>query len=268
MVQSEPDRLKFRGTFGLDPTAYDRWRPRYVSALFDDLAELTGITSDGIALEIGCGTGQVTRVLDAMVGRLHVVDIAEELLHFTRDALRDPPKVHWHHGPFEALELPAHSLDLIVAASSFHWVDPDVRYTRTAQLLRAGGSLAIIGAHQLDGGTPGFFEATQELYVKYLDDDPEFRLPREVDLSGYVGAIADSAGYEPAIGRVYEVQQEFGAEAWSGLLGTQSPMLALPERARLALQREMSATITDRFGGSVTRRMAYSLVTARRVDDA
>lgn len=263
MSQTEAERLALRTTFGAAAEEYDRWRPRYLPQLFGDLFAATGVGPEAIALEIGCGTGQVTSVLAEQVDRLHVVDIAPELLAYTRAALGDPPHVAWHHASFEDLDLAPASLDLIVAAASFHWVDPAIRYTRTAELLRPGGSLALVGTHHLEGGTPDFFEATQALYVRYLDDDPDFRLPSEVDVSGYVDAIADSGLYEPAVVQVYDGEQTFDSRSWPGLLGTFSPMLALPPERRSAMLAEMADLIEERFGGTVRRRVAYSLLTAR-----
>ena len=55
-----PDRLELRQTFNQAAERYDRARPTYPPALFDDLARLAGIGPGCRVLEIGCGTGQAT----------------------------------------------------------------------------------------------------------------------------------------------------------------------------------------------------------------
>jgi len=54
------DGIQLRETFDTVAALYDRARPRYPSALFDDLADLAGIGSGARVLEIGPGTGQAT----------------------------------------------------------------------------------------------------------------------------------------------------------------------------------------------------------------
>jgi tRNA G46 methylase TrmB len=43
-----------------DAELYDRSRPRYTLALFDDLATRAGLGPDSRVFEIGCATGQAT----------------------------------------------------------------------------------------------------------------------------------------------------------------------------------------------------------------
>jgi hypothetical protein len=55
---AEADRARSRATFDEAAERYDRARPGYPPAVFDDLAELAGVGPGCRVLEIGCGTGQ------------------------------------------------------------------------------------------------------------------------------------------------------------------------------------------------------------------
>jgi ubiquinone/menaquinone biosynthesis C-methylase UbiE len=57
------ERERLRATFDQGAGLYDRARPRYPVALYDDLIEMTGITPAERLLEIGCATGIATRPL-------------------------------------------------------------------------------------------------------------------------------------------------------------------------------------------------------------
>jgi SAM-dependent methyltransferase len=50
---------------------------------------------------------------------------------------------------FEDFAAPGSSFDLIVSATAFHWIDPEVRFSKSARLLRPGGWLVLlsIGEH-------------------------------------------------------------------------------------------------------------------------
>lgn len=56
----ESRRARLARTFDEDAELYDRARPGYPPALYDDLAELAGARSGSRVLKVGCGTGQAT----------------------------------------------------------------------------------------------------------------------------------------------------------------------------------------------------------------
>ena len=73
------DRGRLRATFDQAAELYDRARPRYPAALFDDLAGLTGIGPGSRVLEIGPGTGQATVTLAERGCRVVAVELGADL---------------------------------------------------------------------------------------------------------------------------------------------------------------------------------------------
>ncbi|MGW5068775.1 class I SAM-dependent methyltransferase [Streptomyces cyaneofuscatus] len=61
----ESRRAQLARIFDEDAELYDRARPGYPPALYDDLAELAGARPGSRVLEVGCGTGQATVPLAA-----------------------------------------------------------------------------------------------------------------------------------------------------------------------------------------------------------
>ena len=72
-------RERLRATFDQAAGLYDRARPGYPPALFDDLADLTGIRPGSRALEIGPRTGQATLPLAERGGRVVAVELGPDL---------------------------------------------------------------------------------------------------------------------------------------------------------------------------------------------
>jgi hypothetical protein len=55
-VQTDEDRERLRQTFNRAAETYDRVRPEYPAALFDDLVALAGLVPGDHLVEVGCAT--------------------------------------------------------------------------------------------------------------------------------------------------------------------------------------------------------------------
>src|SRR5689334_3964118 len=56
-----PDAVPLHATFDTVATLYDEVRPGYPDVIIDAVIERSGLPAEGRILEIGCGTGQITR---------------------------------------------------------------------------------------------------------------------------------------------------------------------------------------------------------------
>src|SRR4051794_24486054 len=155
------DRERLRQTFTEDAELYDQARPCYPTALFEDLARLVGTGHGCRVLEIGCGTGQATLPLAEQGCRIVAVELGAELAEVARRKLARFP-VEVLNAAFEDWPLPPDPFDLVIAATSFHWVDPLVRVTKSADALRLGGALATITTSHVAGGSAEFFAQAQD----------------------------------------------------------------------------------------------------------
>jgi protein-L-isoaspartate O-methyltransferase len=87
------DRRGLRATFTEDAELYDRVRPGYPLALFDDLAELANVGPHCRVLEIGCGTGQATVPLARRGWRVVAVELGPQMASVARRKLAAFPTV-------------------------------------------------------------------------------------------------------------------------------------------------------------------------------
>jgi len=86
------NRIRLRAGFDRVAPLYDRIRPAYPPALFDDLAELAGIGPGCRVLEIGCGTGQATVELARRGCDVLAIEL-ENLDGFKPESIRALPEV-------------------------------------------------------------------------------------------------------------------------------------------------------------------------------
>ena len=123
---------------------YDRHRPTYPDALIDQACEVAGIGSGDRVLEIGCGTGQLTRSLLARGLRVTALEPGDQLLRVAEENLKDAGDVEFVHARLEDTQLPSGSYEAVFSASAIHWVDPDLSWQKMADALAPKGTLALI----------------------------------------------------------------------------------------------------------------------------
>src|SRR5262249_28977835 len=148
-------------------------------------------------LEIGCGTGQATGPLARRGCRLTCVELGGCLAAVARRNLAAFPNVEVIVSAFETWEPHGALFDVVFAATSWHWLDPNVRYAAVARVLKPGGTLAFVsGGHAFPEDFDPFFTRIQQCYEALNegfgtwpppkpDDVPDERA--EVERSGLFG---------------------------------------------------------------------------------
>lgn len=259
--------LDRRTTFGEDAERYDRARPGYPEALFDDLVRLTGLRSEARVLEIGCGTGQATIPLARRGFGVRAVELSASLAEVARRNLRLYANVTVEVGAFESLDLPQELFDLVLAASSLHWVDPEVRYRKAAEMLRAGGWLAVVHTHHVAGGSGRFFEESQACYQRFFPESaPDFHLPRADEVRSVSAEIGASGAFAPSVSRTYPWERSYSTEEYLDLLRTYSDHRSLGPARREELLACLGDLIARQFDGKVVKAHLTELTVARKVD--
>ncbi len=121
---------------------YDATRQSYPNEIVQLIVKTAELRTGSSVLEIGCGTGQLTRRLAGRGLDITAIDIGPAMVTGAMRNVADP-KVAFQVSSFE--DFPAsQDFDLIVSATAFHWVDPDLGLAKAARLLRPSGWLALL----------------------------------------------------------------------------------------------------------------------------
>src|SRR5438128_1796993 len=264
---SDSDRDHLKTTFNQDAEHYDRARPGYPEPLFDDLVALARLQPGARLLEVGCGTGRATVPLARRGIAITCVELGENLAAVARRNLSGFPEVRVVVAPFETWDPGGETFDLVYAAASWHWLDPDVRYPKAAGPLR-GGSLAIIsGGHAFPKDADRFFFEIQDVY-RELGMEPKGEqwpppLPEDVpDLRGEIEATGLFADFDS---RRYVWERTYTAEEYIALLNTFSGHIALEPDKREYLYRNVRERINARADPLVRRHWLAILNVARKL---
>jgi SAM-dependent methyltransferase len=252
---------ELRRTFDRVPEIYDRARQTYPDELFDTLFEYIGVDAPSV-VEIGPGTGQATRSLLARGAKVTAVEIGPNLAAFLG---RKFPDVTVVNSAFEDAELPPGSFDAVVCAGAFHWIDPAVRFSKSRELLRPGGILAVVAGHQIaDPIDRGFFNAVFPIYLKYRPDEKNTVVPGDDIVPGEYDDMLASGLFEDVTFFKWRDDQTYSSEAYGDLVHSYSGTLAMDAEAAKALVADLRRAIDDDYGGAVTRPIMSTVTLGRR----
>jgi ubiquinone/menaquinone biosynthesis C-methylase UbiE len=268
---------------------YDRTRPMYPDALVDRACEVAGLGSGDPVLEIGCGSGQLTRSLVARGLRVTALEPGGNLIRLAGQNLAGAGagsgSVEFVNARFEDAALPSGYFRAAFSASALHWVDPAVGWRKIAGVLAAGGTLGLLSYFGVDEPRSRDDQAAMLAAMAKVAPDIAAGWPVYRDIDGTLDGVERRRGnvsevwawlgsYDMAqdeAGRLFgDVQValvpklvEQTASELDATFRTMSYYARLSPSQREALAQECEA-IYARLGRPIRASVVTALVTARR----
>ena len=254
MPASDDARELLRDTFDRAADLYQQARPDYPDELFERLLAVTGLTPDARLLEIGCATGKATLPLARRGFPITCLEPGPALAAAARRNLAGFEAVEVVERRFEDFETDVR-YDLVFAATAWHWIDPDVRYRKAADVLGDRGYLAFWDAgHVLPYGGDPFFEEIQEIYEEIGETHPgDDHLPRPGELDDRRTEIEASSLFEVVEISQFHWEIVYDAERYIDLLDTFSGHIAMAPWKRDRLYGEIRSRLALRPDGRLRR---------------
>ncbi|HEX6751031.1 MAG TPA: class I SAM-dependent methyltransferase [Longimicrobium sp.] len=131
-------RADFDGIARLEEAHGAREGP-YVRWLADQLRD-----DVGEALEIGCGTGELTRLLAARASYVLAIDLSPEMIRVARERSPSFPNVEYRVADVTAWEMPRGRFDCVASVATLHHLPFEPAVTAMRDALRPGGWLLIL----------------------------------------------------------------------------------------------------------------------------
>jgi ubiquinone/menaquinone biosynthesis C-methylase UbiE len=283
--QPESAARRYGMVFDEIAAEYDRRRPAYPDELIDQACQRAGIGSGDHVLEVGCGSGQLTRGLLARGLHVTALEPGESLIALARRNLEGAGEVEFVNAPFEDASLPRERFRAVFSASAFHWVDPEVSWRKAADVLVPGGTLALASYFGLEEPRSKLDQEAALAAMRKVAPDIAADWPAYRDLDATLAGIEQRRGnvsevwawlgsYD--IGRDYagrlfgDVQvavmprlSEHTPDELNALVRTLSFHARLSLGQRQALEREYQA-IYERLGRPIRASTVVAFVTAWR----
>lgn len=192
---------------------YERARPSYPQDAIDWLVSRAGLGPGRMVVDLGAGTGKLTRLLLPTGARVVTVEpIAEMRAHIEGAEVLD--------GTAEAIPLPDGSVDVVTVAQAFHWFDHDRALPEIHRVLRADGSLVLVW-NMRDLEDP-LQRGVEDLLQAIRDD-----VPGQI-AGAWREPLARSALFGPATVREFGYEQQFTADDLCDRVASTSFVAALP----------------------------------------
>jgi len=264
---------------------YDRRRPGYPGELVDQACRVAGIGSGAHVLEVGCGTGQLTRALAARGLHVTALEPGNSLIALARQNLEGAGEVEFVNARFEDALLPRERFQAVFCASAFHWLDPKVSWQKVADVLVPGGTLALVQYFGLEEPRSKHDQDAVLAALRKVAPDVGASWPVYRDLDATLAGVEQRRGnvsevwawlgsYDLAqdnAGRLFDDVQvavmpklvQHSADELNALFRTLSPYARLSPGQRQALEREHEA-IYEHLGRPIRASTVAALVTARR----
>lgn len=116
---------------------YERGRPGWPV----EATHVAGLPSSSEVVDLGAGTGKLTRALVGSFARVVAVEPSAPMRHLLESLC---PKAEALGGTGQAIPLPDRSADGVFAAEAFHWLDDERAVGEIARVLRPGGAVVLL----------------------------------------------------------------------------------------------------------------------------
>jgi len=127
--------------FGRTAREYELGRPEWPVEFLDRVVGEMGIGPDACVLDLGAGTGKLTRALVPRFARVVAVEPDDAMRAVLEEVV---PGVESLAGSAEAIPLGDGEVDAIFSGEAFHWFATSSTLEELARVLRPRGRLAIL----------------------------------------------------------------------------------------------------------------------------
>lgn len=228
--------MTFKDHFSTHAAGYAAYRPSYPPALAAWLASIA--PTKGRALDCGCGSGQLSRLLASHFAEVIATDPSAEQIASARPQRGIDFRVARAENSF----LPDRSVDLLTAAQAAHWFDLPAFFGEARRVLRPGGAIVLISYAGMTRSGP--IEAIVE-HFRLTTLDGYWPPERAIVENGYRDI---DLPFSPIISPAFEIDVRWPLAGLIGYLDTWSAVRVLEQRIGREAFETVVAELTESWG--------------------
>lgn len=250
--------MEFRRVFDTIPEQFDKYRPRYSAELFADLIAYAEIGPGKTVLELGPGTGQATDPILDTGCNYHAIELGENLYATMKRKYGQYSNFSIVNDDFITHDFGSQKFDMIYSAATIQWIPEEVAFSKTFELLKPGGTLAMM-LIKADYKTPneGLFNKIQQVYAAYFKPETEYKH------GSFHYANAPQYGYVDFKQSEYYGKREFTADEYVAFSGTHCDHIVIPEPYKSKLFNGLREAVLE-AGNKIVFHDTFLLFTAKK----
>jgi len=232
--------------------AYDHARPRYPAKLMEKLQGIAQLGSGKKVLEIGCGPGIATVDIAKIGVDLICLEPSLAACQIAQQNCAEYNNVNFVNSTFENWELDEAKFDLILATTSFHWIDPDIRTKKIAASLNQEGIVALLWntPPQVNYAT---YQTIANVYQTHVPNLAKYETPasHQTNLNKMGQELINSDLFQNLQQEQVINQVIYSVEDYLTLLSTLSPYIKLETEQRNILFVELAKALQSKCGNQL-----------------
>jgi SAM-dependent methyltransferase len=228
--QAPPD------AFGNAAREYEFGRPKWPADLIDRAAGELELGRRATVLDLGAGTGKLTRDLVPRFARVIAVEPDNAMRAVLEDVVSEAEALA---GRGESIPLPDDSVDAVFTAEAFHWYASDESVGEIARVLRPRGGLVILFNVWFGDAEPPMGEEVERVLDVAFAKGGAPGIGKV--LSGFWREPVETGGFEPLREAESERTVTRTRDQWLATMLSVSSIASLPDADR----RELAARLRD-----------------------
>lgn len=226
--------------FGQSAREYELGRPVWPGELIDRAAAHLELRPDSTVLDLGAGTGKLTRDLTLRFGRVVAVEPDGAMRAVLSEVV---PGAQALAGRAEAIPLPDDSVDAVFTAEAFHWYASDETVAEIVRVLRPQGGLVIFFNVDFGDPEPSMGEEVDRVLDVAFTKGGSPGIGKV--LSGYWREPIAKAGFEPLREAESERWVTRTRDQWVANMLSVSSIASLPDADRVELAAQLQELVPD-----------------------
>jgi len=232
--------------------AYNKFRPRYPQEIINGAIEVAQLSSKANILELGCGPGNATLAFAQLGFSMICLEPSLAACDLAKQNCAIYPQVEIQQTTFEEWKLEPGKFDAVLAATSYHWINPEFGNSKISQALRNNGNLILLW-NMTPQPEYEIYQSFQEIYQKYaplLDRYEDIQTQKEIVQALGQKAI-DSGKFKNLVSEQVVCKVNYYMDDLLLLLSTYTPYLKLDIETRNCLFTALRKKIEDHYGGNI-----------------
>ena len=199
----------------------------YEGELFAFLNDRVGNGPEKRVLEIGPGTGQATEPVLRTGCEYHAIELGEHLCRKMNEKYGRLPNFNIVNDDFITHDFGDMKFDMIYSAATIQWIPQDIAFTKTFELLKPGGTLAMmLTSSEYRSDNEALYEKIQAIYDEYYKPDIPYTHGK------FIYTAAPEYGYSDVEKFEFKGQRVFTADEYVQFSGTHCDHIVIPEPIR------------------------------------